>query len=133
MITLVVDTHAILWYFKGSPELTAYARQMIDTAITSRNQIAIASITLVEIVYLTEKRRINPAALDHLLATLDDPSKGLTLVPLDRAVSLALRLISRDLVPDMPDRIITATALCMNLPVVSADRKIQASGIPFIW
>jgi len=36
-------------------------------------------------------------------------------------------------VPDMPDRIITATAFYLNLPLVSCDSKIQAANIQTIW
>jgi predicted nucleic acid-binding protein len=41
--------------------------------------------------------------------------------------------IPRDVVPDMPDRIIAATALTHDLPPVTADGKIRASRIPTIW
>jgi len=37
------------------------------------------------------------------------------------------------MVPDLPDRIIAATALSHNLPLVTADHKIRASRIPTIW
>ncbi len=33
----------------------------------------------------------------------------------------------------MPDRIIAATALLVNLPLVSRDRKIRASALRPIW
>jgi len=36
-------------------------------------------------------------------------------------------------VPDMPDRIIAATALHLNVPVISKDAKIQSSGLTTIW
>jgi PIN domain nuclease of toxin-antitoxin system len=35
--------------------------------------------------------------------------------------------------PDLPDRIIAATALRLNLPLVTRDRKIQASQVNSIW
>ncbi|HEY9853569.1 MAG TPA: hypothetical protein V6D28_29135 [Leptolyngbyaceae cyanobacterium] len=41
--------------------------------------------------------------------------------------------IPRDIVPDKPDRIITATAFHLNLPLVSCDAKIQAANIQTIW
>jgi predicted nucleic acid-binding protein len=55
-------------------------------------------------------------------------------VPIDLAISIAIREIDRDTVPDMPDRIIAATALHLNLPLVTRDRKIRAEGaIVTIW
>ena len=43
------------------------------------------------------------------------------------------RSLTRITVPDMSDRIIAATALYLNLPLVTADHQIQASGIHTIW
>jgi predicted nucleic acid-binding protein len=48
-------------------------------------------------------------------------------------VADALALVPRAIVPDMPDRIIAATALYLNLPLVTADHKIQASNVQTIW
>ena len=45
----------------------------------------------------------------------------------------AVAEISRAAVPDMPDRIIAATARRHGLPLVSRDRKIRACGIETIW
>jgi len=45
----------------------------------------------------------------------------------------ALSYIPREQVPDMPDRIIAATARYLDLPLISRDRKIQAANINIIW
>lgn len=44
-----------------------------------------------------------------------------------------MQAISRATINDMPDRIIAATALRLNLPLVTRDRKIQAAQIQCIW
>lgn len=54
-------------------------------------------------------------------------------VPLDSEVASSLRKIPRDAVPDMPDRIIAATALHLGLPLITRDRRIQSAGIETIW
>jgi len=54
-------------------------------------------------------------------------------IPVNAAVVEALRNVPRSSVPDMPDRIIAATALHLGLPVVTADRRIQSCGIPTVW
>ena len=53
--------------------------------------------------------------------------------PLDFDVAIALQQIPSIAVPDMPDRINAATALHLNLPLVTRDRKIQAASISTIW
>ena len=60
---------------------------------------------------------------------LDDPANGWTLRPITPGVAGAVRRVSRREVPDMPDRIIAATALDLKLPLVTADGRIRASSV----
>ena len=55
MIIAIADTHTVIWYLFNDPRLSDTARQTIETAAADGNQIGIGSITLAEIVYLTEK------------------------------------------------------------------------------
>ena len=48
-------------------------------------------------------------------------------------VAAALANIPRDRVPDMPDRIIAATALYLGVPLVTRDAMIRAAPITTIW
>lgn len=57
----------------------------------------------------------------------------LQVIPLDELISFRVQQINRLTVPEMPDRIIAATALAYNLPLVSRDHKLQATGLPVIW
>ncbi|MEG3903707.1 hypothetical protein QUB19_16115 [Microcoleus sp. B4-C5] len=54
-------------------------------------------------------------------------------IPFDRNIALTLRQVDRSQIPDLPDRIIAATALYVNVPVISRDRRIQLSSIDTIW
>jgi PIN domain nuclease of toxin-antitoxin system len=58
---------------------------------------------------------------------------AIELVPVTYAITQAVPHIPRATVPDMPDRIIAATALHLGVPLVSRDRKIHASSIQTIW
>ena len=71
--------------------------------------------------------------LPRMLAELHHPATTLELVPLDFGVVRALQEISRTEVPDMPDRIIAATAWHHCVPLVTCDRKIRNCGIATIW
>jgi predicted nucleic acid-binding protein len=44
-----------------------------------------------------------------------------------------MRLVSRAEVPDMPDRIIAATAVYFDVPVLSRDRRILAANLKTVW
>jgi PIN domain nuclease of toxin-antitoxin system len=133
MSAVVADTHAVVWFLLGLPDLSATARTTMDLAIRAGDPIYVATISLVELAYLIEKGRLSSTVFDCVDQVLDDPDSGFVPVLLDQGVSRTLRRVRRTLVPDMPDRIIAATALHRKLPLVTADRKIQASGIPTIW
>jgi PIN domain nuclease of toxin-antitoxin system len=87
----------------------------------------------VETVYLVEKGRLTRTAYERLRSALNDPESGLRVAPLDASVADALQKIPRDAVPDMPDRIIAATALHLGLPIVTRDRRLQSSAMKTIW
>ncbi|MEP6545423.1 PIN domain-containing protein [Microcoleus vaginatus GB1-A2] len=95
--------------------------------------MALSSITLAEIVYLSERGRINSTTLDLLLREVESDDALLVEIPFDRNIALTLRQVDRSQIPDLPDRIIAATALYLNVPVISRDRRIQLSSIDTIW
>ena len=105
----------------------------MEEAASSGDQIAFSSITLAEIIYLSEKGRIPMAALERLLTAMDREDTVLIEIPFDRHIALALRKVERSQVPDLPDRIIAATALYLCLPLISRDRRIQVAGLKTVW
>ncbi len=129
MITVVADTHALLWFLGNDPQLSKNAAKALEEA----DHILIPSVSLVEITYLIEKNRLIPAVFDRILAELERMDTPLLLAPLDLGVVLAMEGISRLQVPDMPDRIVAATAAHHCVPLITRDRQIQRSGIVTIW
>jgi PIN domain nuclease of toxin-antitoxin system len=133
MTGVVVDTHAFVWYFLDPGRLSQTARNAFDAAAAKGDRIFIPAIVLVEVCYLVDKGRWRPEDLDTLVATLNDPSSGFVVAPLDQLTALSVRAIDRSVVPDMPDRIIAATALSLGLPLITRDGKIRASNVVTIW
>jgi PIN domain nuclease of toxin-antitoxin system len=133
MIRAVADTHAVVWYLYDDPRLSKVSRSWIETAAASGNQIGLSSITLAEIIYLIEKGRIDERTLARLLAELDATDAVLVEIPFDRRVAEVLGQVPRSQVPDLPDRIIAATALSIQAPVISRDRRIQTSHLTTVW
>jgi len=133
VITAIADTHAVIWYVFADPRLSQTAKAAIDTAFARGNRIGLSSITLVEIVYLTEKNKIDPRTFDALEDELDRSVPTFEEVPVDRSVARAMQTVLRSEVPDMPDRIIAATAVALGVPVISRDGKIRLSNVQTIW
>ena len=133
MLRAVADTHAVIWYLFADARLSQNAQAAMEGAAASGDQIAFSSIALAEIVYLAERGRISALALDLLLNTMDSRSSVLVEIPFDRSIARALARVTREQVPDLPDRIIAATAQHLGLPLISRDRKIRLSNIETIW
>jgi PIN domain nuclease of toxin-antitoxin system len=132
-MAVVLDTHAAIWYFSGSNQLSSAALNAIENAVSAGEDVFLSAISLVEVLYLAEKGRLPLDAVKKPEDALRDNSSSISVVPLDSAVAKAIVRISRSAVPDMPDRIIAATAVHLDVPLVTRDRQIQAAGIKTIW
>lgn len=108
-------------------------REAFEAIAGAGDQVGFSTITLAEIIYLIEKDRIPASALSRLVDALDDPAVVLTDLPFDRFVAVSLSSIEREKIPDLPDRIIAATALRHDVLVISWDRWITASHLETIW
>ena len=134
MPSVVADTHTLIWYIFELPRLSPAALTALEQAVNQGNSIYFSAITIVEISYLIERGRLAAEVLTRVLNAADDPNVGILLAPLDRNISATIQQIDRATVPDMPDRIIAATALSLSLPLVTRDAKIQAlTTIQTIW
>ncbi len=133
MIGGVADTHAALWYLHGNPRLSATAREFIDDTARSGHSIALSAISLAEIVYLVEKNRLPESAYQDLRAALRATEYVFEEAPVTADIVEAMRGVPRDVVPDLPDRIVAATALHFDVPVVSRDGRIRGSDLSTIW
>jgi len=133
MIKAIIDTHAIIWFLYSDPRLSAKARAFMMETFQQENAIGISAISFVEIVYLIEKGRIPAETLSSLIAKLDESNKLLVEVQLDIGVARTLARVDSAQIPDMPDRIVAATALHLNVPVISRDGRIRLSTLETIW
>jgi PIN domain nuclease of toxin-antitoxin system len=133
MIVGIADTHAIIWQIYSDPRLSQAAVNFINSAANNGDKIAVSSITLIEMVYLIEKSRIAAESFSRVAAAIEDGRSVFMLVPVDLQIARMLSRVEITQVPDMPDRIIAATALYLNLPIISRDAKIRLSSVPTIW
>lgn len=134
MNSVVADTHTIIWYIRSPDKLSSEAIKVLDNAVDNGCLIYLSAISIVEITYLVEKNKIPEVVLSQIINFLADPDVGLKVVPLDLSVAKCLAKIPRITVPEMGDRIIAATALYLDLPLVTKDHKIRnLSTIQTVW
>ena len=134
-MSVVADTHAMIWYVDAPQELSPAATAAMDVAASTGGEyIFISAITLVEMRYLVEKNRIKATVLQRIEQELDEPDPMIVATSVDRTIYNAIASIPRSIVPDMPDRIIAATALALGLPLVTRDREIrQLTNVTTVW
>ena len=130
----VSDTHPLIWAFSNDPQLSPTARVAFAEADTGQATIIIPPIVAVEMIYLTEKGRIPPPLVDDLLSKVTQPGLSYRLGELNALSIVALRQIPRQLIPEMPDRIIAATAKALGAGLITRNGAITASGVvAVIW
>jgi PIN domain nuclease of toxin-antitoxin system len=89
---------------------------------------------LAEIVYLVEKNRVPADAYSELKKALADADYVIAEAPFTAEIVEAMRKVPRAEVPDLPDRIVAATAVYFRVPVLSRDSRIStASVVQTVW
>lgn len=132
--SLVVDSHAFIWYVQASPRLSDNARQAMDEATSADVPLMISAAPLVELVYLVEKGTFSEADVEAFHEILDAADSGFEVAPIDGAVARAVGRIPRAAVADPFDRMIAATALARAVPLVTYDRRLrQLAALGTIW
>ena len=133
MSDVVIDTNIVIWYF-STPVMPTQPAQtaILDAALNGT--IFIPSIAIVELIYLTEKNRIPVDVLKDLSDAVDDQATAFQFADLSREIADQCKNIPRTIVPDMPDRIVAATALHLELPLITSDTGIhKLTNIQTIW
>lgn len=135
------DTHALLWHLqemlalgrRRARGLSGRARRIFAAADDGREVVLIPSIVLAELTYLSERGVVPPALLDRLLADLARTPDNYRMIPLDLTVVTHLRDIPPSDVPEMPDRIIAATAKATGTKLLSRDTSLGTAGVRVVW
>lgn len=129
---IVLDTHALLWWVDGSPELSQAARRQIDSLMDT-GAIHVSSISCWEIGTLVAKGRLELTIAAEEWVARCESLPFLTFVPVDNSIALASTTLSGRPPADPADRIIIATALSRKAKIVTKDRAIRAYDVPTIW
>ena len=129
----VADTHALYWHLTNDPRLSTSARQVFQEADKGLDRVFVPGIALVEMMYLVERGRLALQPVERLLGLLAVVGGSYAVAALDQDTARALRHVPRSAVPDMPDRIIAATARQLGLSLITRDEAIwRAAVVPII-
>ena len=125
----LLDTVAVVRHFTGSGKIGKKAVAILDSQSDSNHVFMISVISLMEIMYLAEKKRISI----HFNETLDrlERSSSYVIIDLNKEILKAAHTFQ---FPDLHDRLIIATAKWLDVPVISSDQQFASvEGVDVVW
>jgi PIN domain nuclease of toxin-antitoxin system len=128
---ILLDTHVLYWMANDSKRLSRRAREAIREARQEQGRhdagLAIATITVWELAWLAQNRRI--AVAGSVESFVREMVARVILRPVTPEIAaLAVRL-PNEFPKDPADRLIAATAMVEGMALVTADIRIRRSKV----
>jgi PIN domain nuclease of toxin-antitoxin system len=127
----VTDTHALIWFMTADSNLSTEARTAFERTDRGDEHIHIPCIIFFELLYLVDKHKTN--ADFHSVISLGSSSKNYKIEPLCLPIIESSRKISMEKVRDPWDRLIAATSIYLDLPLITRDESLKNLGLQTIW
>lgn len=127
----VVDTVGIIRYVSSSGRIGKKALKVLENADLGNTNLAISVVSLMEIMYLSNNKRIHFTLQDFLLKI--NNNSNYQIVDLTKEILLISDgLKSTNL--ELHDKLIISTAIFLDVPILSSDEKIIDSNVvKVIW
>ena len=130
---IVLDTHSWVWFVDDPRLLSVQARKATERALAA-NAIVISAISCWEVAMLSASGRLKLTIDVRDWIAKCETLPFFNFVPVDNAIFVRSVFLSGPLHADPADRIIMATALTRDIPIVTKDRKIRSyPHIRSIW
>lgn len=127
----VTDTHSLVWYMTEDPKLSIEAKRIFKKVDDTYEHMYIPCIVFFELLYLIEKKKI-AANLDSFVAMLSS-RENYRIEPLCLPIIEKSRIIPREKIPDPWDRLIVATSIHLNFPLITRDESLKNIRSEVIW
>ncbi|MBI4374542.1 MAG: PIN domain-containing protein [Deltaproteobacteria bacterium] len=131
----VADTHALLWHFMDDSHLSTEARRRLQLADRGEAIIYVSVMTSFEVQYLFERGKISRRLWENFFDLIrDDTRESYQLVSIEDTIVRAFQKIPIEAIPELPDRVITATSLHLGVPLITKDQRMHRwEGAVTIW
>jgi len=129
---ILLDTHVVVWLAQEYERVSPKARAAIQDARKKERGLAVSCISLIEIARLAKHRRIE--LMPDAETVLAEVESRFVMLPITRNIALQAFNLPESYPKDLADRIIGATALIEDVPLITADAEIRRSrAVPTIW
>ena len=126
----VADTHSLVWFLSEDQQLSLKAKEIFEQAEKGDVVIIIPTIVLAELLHIYE-RKGKQDSFSPIIKKLKEGS-NYTTYDLDIEVILACKTLIK--IPEMHDKIITATAKLLKATVITKDQEIiDAKYVETVW
>lgn len=127
-MNILLDTHALIWWFEGAPDLSKRASSIIGSP---NNVILISAVVGWE---LAIKVNIGKFHTPSLVQDLDGIVRREGFAELPISLEHALRAGLLPMYHNDPfDRLLVAQAHALNAPILSADNVLDRYGVRRLW
>ena len=126
-MSLLLDTHVLIWLAEGLPELSKPARQHIDKAAAT-DGVAVSAISFWEIAMLHAKGRLSLSRPIRDWHAMVAAVRGLAEVAVSSEIAIEAGSLPGPFHGDPADRLIVATARTRGWPLMTRDARILAYG-----
>jgi len=128
-VTLLLDSHILLWFLRDDPQLSQRAKSLIEDP-ANRKQVSIASCWEIAIKAGLGKLKLGESAATLLAREIPRNSFELLQVSLAHATAVETLPAHHK---DPFDRLLIAQALAEGTPIVSSDKQLDPYGIIRLW
>jgi PIN domain nuclease of toxin-antitoxin system len=128
-MTVLLDTHVLLWFLRDDPLLSATAKAVIENP-QNRKLVSIASCW--EIAIKTGLRKLNLAEPSRTLLEREIPQNNLELLPITLAHATTVETLPVHH-KDPFDRLLIAQAIIEGIALVSADAIFDLYSVQRLW
>lgn len=115
----LADTVTIIRHFSGAGSIGKRVISILDDTERGKNYLYISVISIVEIMYLSEKRRIKINLAETL--NIINNSANYSIVDLTPDIVMIAKNIEFS---ELHDRLIMATAKFLEIPILTSDKEI---------
>ena len=126
---LLLDTHALLWWLIDEDRFSREQLVRLERAETEGECLGLSSISLWEIAKLAELGKISLHSSVDLLLDQIERHHRIEVLPLTARIALESTRLGPAFPRDPSDQLIAATARVHGLSLLTADRRIRASGV----
>jgi predicted nucleic acid-binding protein len=125
----LLDTVALVRHFTGKGKIGNKAAYILDTVDENEHDFVISVISLMEVMYLAEKNRIEISLSETF--NLINSSSRYTVANLNPEILKVAEFID---FYELHDRLILATAKWIGIRIISSDSKFDGiEGIKVVW